>query len=317
LPDGELSHISFSPSEQFMAFYFSGDMVPSDLQIMDMRNRTVTRLTNSVPKELDVHDLVESQLIRYTSFDGKEIPAYLYKPKDTKAGDKLPAIVMIHGGPQLQESKGFGSLRQYIMNQGWVLLIPNVRGSVGYGKTYYSMDDRDWGGAPLKDAVAAKNYLARLGYVDPNKVVIMGGSYGGYMVLAALAFTPEEFAAGVDICGISNLTTFLESIPPYWEPFKKMLMNEVGDPKKDADFLKARSPLFSAEKIVKPLFVIQGANDPMVKQAESDAIVNAIKANNGIVEYMIFPDEGHGLRKQENSLKAFHAIFAFLDKYVK
>jgi dipeptidyl aminopeptidase/acylaminoacyl peptidase len=300
-----------------MAFYFRGDMSPSDLQVMDMKNHTITRLTKSVPKELDVHDLVESQLIRYTSFDGKEIPAYLYKPKDTKAGDKLPAIILVHGGPQAQERKGFGSLRQYIVNQGWVLLMPNVRGSSGYGKMYYSMDDRDWGGAPLKDVVAAKNYLSKLGYVDANKIVIMGGSYGGYMVLAALAFTPSEFAAGVDICGISNLTTFLNSIPPYWEPFKKVLINEVGDPEKDAELLKARSPLFSADKIVKPLFVVQGANDPRVKQVESDAIVNAIKARNGVVEYMIFPDEGHGLRKQENNLKAFHAIFEFLDKYVR
>jgi dipeptidyl aminopeptidase/acylaminoacyl peptidase len=145
----------------------------------------------------------------------------------------------------------------------------------------------------------------------------MGGSYGGYMVLAALAFTPDVFAAGIDVCGISNLTTFLESIPPYWEPYINMLKVEVGDPEKDAEFLRERSPLFSADKITKPLFVIQGANDPRVKQSESDTIVDAIKAHDGIVEYMIFEDEGHGLRKHENKMKAYTAVFEFLNEHVK
>jgi dipeptidyl aminopeptidase/acylaminoacyl peptidase len=317
LPDGELSGISFSRSERYMAFYFTGDMVPSDLHVMDMEEGTIRRLTYSMPDEIDPNDLVESELIRYRSFDGLEIPAYLYRPKGIASGEKRPAILLIHGGPQAQERKGFSSIKQYMVNQGWVLMVPNVRGSAGYGRTYYSMDDRDWGGAPLRDVVEAKNYLARLDYVDPEKIVILGGSYGGYMVLAAMAFTPEEFAAGVDICGLSNLTTFLESIPPYWEPYKNMLIIEVGDPEKDADFLKARSPLFSADNIIKPLFVVQGANDPRVKRVESDAIVEAIKAREGVVEYMIFEDEGHGLRKKENIQKAYNAIFAFLDEHVR
>ena len=317
MPEGELSYITFSRSERYMTFYLNGDKVPSDLHIMDMETKTITRLTNSVPDDLDTDDLVESELIRYRSFDELQIPAYLYKPKEIQPGEKLPAILLIHGGPQVQEGKGFSGLKQYMVNQGWVLLVPNVRGSHGYGRSYYSMDDGDWGGAPLRDAVAAKNYLAKLDYVDPEKIVIMGGSYGGYMVLAALAFTPEVFAAGVDICGLSNLTTFLESIPPYWEQFKNLLKVEVGDPEKDGEFLKERSPLFSADKITKPLFVIQGANDPRVKQSESDTIVEAINARGGIVEYMFFEDEGQGLRKHENKMKAYTAVFGFLDEHVK
>jgi len=317
LPEGTLSHIGFSLSELYMTFYFQGDLIPSDLHVIDLTNRAMKRLTNSLPKEIDTDDLVESELIRYSSFDGVQIPAYVYRPKGLVSGEKAPAVLMIHGGPQAQDGKGFGSIKQWIVNQGWVLMVPNVRGSSGYGKTYYSMDDKDWGGAPLQDVIQAKNYLVSTGYVDPDRVVILGGSYGGYMTLAGLAFAPEEFAGGVDICGISNLTSFLESIPPYWEPYKNLLKNEVGDPDTDFLFLKERSPLFSADRIVKPLFVIQGANDPRVKKSESDTIVDAIRARNGAVEYMVFEDEGHGLRKKENVIRAFTAAFAFLDSNVK
>jgi len=317
LLDGELSHVDFSLSELFMTFYFQGDLIPSDLHVVDLNNHSIKRLTNSLPKQIDTDDLVESELIRYSSFDGVQIPAYVYRPKGLASDERAPAVLMIHGGPQAQERRGFSSIKQWIVDQGWVLMVPNVRGSAGYGKTYYSMDDKDWGGAPLQDVIQAKNYLANSGYVDPDKIVVLGGSYGGYMVLAGLAFTPEEFAAGVDICGISNLTSFLESIPPYWEPYRNLLKNEVGDPNKDFLFLKERSPLFSADQIVRPLFVIQGANDPRVKKSESDMIVDAIRARDGVVEYMVFEDEGHGLRKKENVIKAFTEAFAFLDSNVK
>jgi len=316
LPGGEVRGPQFSFSERYLTMYFMGDTRPNDLHVMDLSNGKLARLTNSLPKEIDSDHLVESRLIRYQASDGRKIPAYLYVPQGMQVGEKRSAIVWVHGGPAAQARPGYSALQQYFVNQGFVILMPNVRGSTGYGKTYQTLDDHDWGGAPLQDVVSAKKYLESLGYVDPSKVVILGGSYGGYMVLSALTREPTAFAAGVDICGPSNLDTLLASIPPYWEPFKKYFRREVGDPVKDKAFLAERSPLFSASKIVRPLFVIQGANDPRVKQPESDMIVEAIRKRQGIVDYMVFEDEGHGLLKVANQIKAYEAVKGFLDTYV-
>src|SRR4030066_1761362 len=316
LPNGEIKGLEFSRSERYLIYYFNGDRQPTNLYVVDLQNNKNLQLTNSLPEEIDQRILSESELVRYPTFDGKQIPPYLYKPLDLKPGEKAPAIIEVHGGPMFQETKRFGPLRQFLVNHGYVLLVPNVRGSTGYGKTYHILDDHDWGGAPLQDVVWGKKYLATLDYVDTSKVVILGGSYGGYMTLAGLTFAPDVFAAGVDICGPSNLQTLLASVPPYWEPFIKYFHREVGDPKKDQKFLKERSPLFSACRIQRPLFVIQGANDPRVKQQESDQIVDALKKKGGVVEYMIFPDEGHGLRKKENQIKAYNKVREFLDQYI-
>lgn len=316
LPNGEIRGLEFSRSERYLIYYFNGDRQPTNLYVIDLKNNKNTQLTNSLPKEIDQRNLSESELVRYATFDGKEIPAYLYRPVNLKPGEKAPAIIEVHGGPMYQSTKSFSPLRQYLINQGYVVLLPNVRGSTGYGKTYYTLDDHDWGGAPLQDVVWGKKFLATLDYVDTSKVIIYGGSYGGYMTLAALTFTPEVFAAGLDEVGPSNLQTLLASVPPYWEPYKKYFYREVGDPKKDQKFLKERSPLFSADRIQRPLFVIQGANDPRVKQQESDSIVEAIKKRGGVVDYMIFPDEGHGLRKKENRIKAYNKMKEFLDQYI-
>jgi len=316
LPNGEIRGLEFSRSEKYMDFYFNGDRQPTNLYVVDLASNKLTQLTNSLPKEIAQDNLVESELIRYPSFDGKQIPAYLYKPKNLKPGDKRPVIMEIHGGPMFQEAKRWSPVRQYFINHGYVMLVPNVRGSTGYGKTYHQLDDKDWGGAPLQDVIYGKKYLATLDFVDTGKVVILGGSYGGYMVLAALTFAPTEFAAGVDAVGPSNLITFLKSIPPYWQPWVKYWYKEIGDPVKDKKLYEERSPLNFADRIVRPLFVIHGANDPRVKQAESDRIVEAAKKNNVPVEYMVFPDEGHGLRKKGNQIKAFQAVSDFLDKYI-
>jgi len=316
LPNGEIKGLDFSRSERYLIYYFNGDRQPTNLYIVDLQNNKNQQLTNSLPKEIDQRNLSESELVRYATFDGKQIPAYLYKPVNLKAGEKRPVIIEVHGGPMFQSTKSFSPLRQYLVNNGYVVLLPNVRGSTGYGKTYHILDDHDWGGAPLQDVVWGKKFLATLDYVDTAKVVILGGSYGGYMTLAGLTFAPDVFAAGVDICGPSNLQTLLASVPPYWEPFIKYFHREVGDPKKDQKFLKERSPLFSADRIQRPLFVIQGANDPRVKQQESDQIVDALKKKGGVVEYMIFPDEGHGLRKKENQIKAYNRVREFLDQHI-
>ena len=197
------------------------------------------------------------------------------------------------------------------------MLDVNNRGSSGYGKTFFTADDRKHGREPLWDCVAAKKFLGSLGYVARDEIGIMGGSYGGYMVLAALAFKPEEFAVGVDIFGVANWVRTLQNIPPYWESQRKALYAEIGDPTKDLEMLRATSPLFHADKITKPLIVLQGKNDPRVLKAESDEIVDAIKKKKGVVEYIVFDNEGHGFTKKENELRAYKAILAFLDKYLR
>ena len=317
LPNADITGVNISPSEKLMAFYLNGDRSPSNLYVYDFTTKKATKLTDSLNPEINPADLVESQVIRYKSFDGVQIPSILYKPKQASAQNKVPALVLVHGGPGGQTRVGFSPLTQYLVNHGYVVLGVNNRGSSGYGKTFFTSDDGKHGREPLWDCVAAKKYLGSLGYVDETKIGIAGGSYGGYMVLAALAFKPEEFAVGVDLFGVSNWVRTLQSIPPYWESFRKSLYKEIGDPSKDLDNLRAISPLFHADKIVKPLIVLQGANDPRVIKPESDEIVDNIKKRNGVVEYVLFDNEGHGFTKKANEIRAYKAILDFLDRYLK
>jgi dipeptidyl aminopeptidase/acylaminoacyl peptidase len=267
--------------------------------------------------QIDSADLVESKVIRYKSFDGLDIPSILYKPHQATATKKAPALLWIHGGPGGQTRTGYSGVIQYLVNHGYVILGVNNRGSSGYGKTFFTADDQKHGREPLWDCVEAKKYLASLGYVDTSKIGIIGGSYGGYMVLAALAFKPDEFVVGVDLFGVSNWVRTLESIPPYWESFRKALYKELGDPKTDLENLKAISPLFHPEKIVKPLMVLQGKNDPRVIKPESDEIVDAVKKKGGVVEYVVFDNEGHGFTKKANEIRGYKAILDFLEKYLR
>jgi len=277
-----------------------------------------TRLTHSLNKEINENDLVAGEVIRYPSFDGLEIPAILYKPHEASARNKVPALLLIHGGPGGQSRLGFSSTTQYLVNHGYTVLAVNNRGSSGYGKTFYNLDNQRHGEDDLMDCVKAKDFLTGLGYVDMDKVGIIGGSYGGYMTLAALTFQPEEFAVGVDLFGISNWVRTLKSTPPYWEAFRKALYDELGDPfTADSVRLYRISPLFHADQITKPLMVLQGANDPRVLKVESDEIVAAVEANGVPVEYVVFEDEGHGFVKKENQIEAWGQILLFLDKYLK
>ena len=317
LPNGVITGVNISPSEKLMAFYLNGDRSPSNLYVYNFATKKATKLTETLSPEIDAGDLVESQIIRYKSFDGLEIPSILYKPKNASAQNKAPALLLIHGGPGGQTRVGYSPLTQYLVNHGYVVLGVNNRGSSGYGKTFFAADDGKHGREPLWDCVEAKKYLATLGYVDEKKVGIIGGSYGGYMVLAALAFKPQEFAAGVDIFGVSNWVRTLQSIPPYWESFRKSLYKEIGNPEKDLENLRAISPLFHTDKIAKPLIVLQGANDPRVIKPESDEIVENIKKRNGVVEYVLFDNEGHGFTKKANEIRAYKAILDFLDRYLK
>jgi dipeptidyl aminopeptidase/acylaminoacyl peptidase len=317
LPDGDITGVTISDDEKLMAFYFNGDRSPANLYVYEFATRQARRLTDSLNPEISPADLVESQVVRFKSFDGTEIPNILYRPHSASRATPAPALVMVHGGPGAQTRPGYNPRVQFLVNHGYVVLGINNRGSSGYGKTFFKADDRKHGREPLWDCVAAKKYLQGLGYVDGSKIGIIGGSYGGYMALAALAFQPEEFQVGVDICGVSNWIRDLESVPPYWEQFRKALYAEIGDPEKDREMLMEISPLFHADKITKPLIVLQGANDPRVIRAESDDIVNTIRRNGGIVEYVVFDNEGHGFTKRENEIAGHQAILRFLDKYLK
>jgi dipeptidyl aminopeptidase/acylaminoacyl peptidase len=316
LPAGTMTGVAFSNSEKLMKFTLSSDTMPGNLFLYNLETGDLKQLTDTINREIDLKDLVASEVVRFTARDGITIPGPLYKPIGASADNKVPVLLSIHGGPGGQSRAGYSASRQFLLNHGYAIFAVNNRGSSGYGKTFFAADDQKHGREPLWDCVDAKEYLKTLDWVDPDRIGIMGGSYGGYMVLAALAFEPEEFAVGVDIFGVSNWVRTLKSIPPYWESFREALYEEIGNPETDEEFLRATSPVFHGDKITRPLIILQGANDPRVIQVESDDMVAAIEANGGIVEYVIFDDEGHGFRKNDNRVEGWNAILAFLDTYL-
>ncbi|MCZ6507826.1 MAG: S9 family peptidase, partial [Acidobacteria bacterium] len=316
MADAEITSVSFSSDETMMSFYASSSRIPRDLFSMAIGSGGATRLTESLSAAIEAADLVEAEVVRFASFDGLEIPGVLYHPHQATSDGKAPAVVYVHGGPGGQSRTGYNPLIQYLVNHGYVIYAINNRGSSGYGKTFFHLDDRRHGRDDLDDCVAAKQMLIDTGYVDPQRIGILGGSYGGYMVLAALAFRPEEFAVGVDLFGISNWHRTVQNIPPWWESFRAALEQELG-PFDDEQYFRDISPLFHADNIVKPLMVLQGANDPRVLQAESDDIVNAVRERGIPVEYVIFDDEGHGFRKKENREEGYAGILEFLDQHLR
>ncbi|MCK5574843.1 MAG: S9 family peptidase, partial [Sphingomonadales bacterium] len=273
--------------------------------------------TSALNRDVNPDDLVDAEVVRYTSFDDLQIPGILYKPVGASAANKVPALVWVHGGPGGQSRRGYRAAIQHLVNHGYAVHAANNRGSSGYGKTFYHMDDKRHGDVDLKDIVYARTYLEGLDWVDGSKVGIIGGSYGGYMVGAALAFEPEAFDVGVNIFGVMNWPRTLKSIPPWWASFRKSLYDELGDPEVEEERLMSISPLFHTQNIAKPLLVVQGANDPRVLQVESDELVAKVRANGVPVEYVLFPDEGHGFRKRENRITASNAYVRFLDQYLK
>jgi dipeptidyl aminopeptidase/acylaminoacyl peptidase len=316
LPPGLVRGMRLSRDETMYAFYNSDGSTPDDLWVGQM-GQAPHRVTDGLNPAIQRADLVAPQIMRFKSYDGTEVPGLLYKPHQISAKAKAPALVLVHGGPGGEATVGFSPLVQSLVNHGYVVFDINNRGSSGYGKTFFQMDDRKHGEADLGDVIASKAMLAATGYVDSTKIGIIGGSYGGYMTLAALTLQPDAFQVGVDLFGISNWVRTLESIPPYWESFRKALYAEMGDPKTDGERLHRISPLFNAEKIKVPLMVLQGANDPRVIKVESDEIVAAAQKNGVPVEYVIFPDEGHGFLKKANEIEGTGKILTFLDKYLK
>ena len=318
IKDGDVLGVTISPSEKNMLLTIGSSTSPQDIYLYNTETKSLKRLTSSLNKAIDENDLVKAEVVRFKSFDGLEIPAIYYKPLQADKNNKAGALVWVHGGPGGQSRVGFSNSIQYLVNHGYAVLAVNNRGSSGYGKTFYKMDNKDHGNADLKDCIWAKKWLAGQDYIDSNAIGIYGGSYGGCMVLNALCKNPDEFKAGVDLFGVANWLRTLRSIPPYWESFRKALYDEMGDPNTaDSIHLKEASGLYNYQKITKPLIVFQGANDVRVLKVESDEIVEGVKKNGVPVEYVVFPDEGHGFVKKENQVTTSKRTLEFLDKYLK
>jgi len=313
---GDVTGVSLSSDGTRLAFYVASSRSPSALYSAELGGSAL-KLVSALNKAVAEDDLVEGSVVRFASYDGMEIPGVLYMPHGASASARVPAMVWVHGGPGGQSRLNYSPLIQYLVNHGYAIYAINNRGSSGYGKTFYAADDRRHGEADLDDVVASKQMLIDTGKIDPARIGIMGGSYGGYMTLAALAFRPEVFDVGVNIFGVANWLRTLESIPAWWEAQRAALYAEIGDPVADKERLMRISPLFHADKIVRPLMVLQGANDPRVLKVESDEIVAAAQKNGTPVEYLVFPDEGHGFAKRENEAKGYAAILKFLDQHLK
>lgn len=311
VPDGDLAQIRFNRDETAIAFGINRDTAPTDLYHMPLGG-DAARLTRALNPAINSDLMVEGEVVRFASYDGLQIPGILYKPNEASPDNPVPALVWVHGGPGGQSRKGYSAVIQHLVNHGYAVYQINNRGSSGYGKTFYHLDDLKHGEADLGDVVASRSFLSSYDWIDGERVGIIGGSYGGYMVAAALAFEPDAFEVGINIFGVTNWLRTLESIPPWWGAFRTSLYAELGDPAVDTDRLTAISPLFHADNIVKPLLVVQGANDPRVLQVESDELVAGVRANDIPVEYVLFEDEGHGFRKRVNRITASEAYLSFL-----
>ncbi len=314
----DISSVGFSADETAMRFYAGGSDSPFNLFVYDLQTRELQQLSNVLNPEIDPGHLVKAEVVRYPSFDGLEIPAIYYRPRQASEEAPVPALVWVHGGPGGQSRQGFSPLIQYLVNHGYAVLAVNNRGSSGYGKTFYQMDDRNHGDKDLRDCIAGKDWLAGQPGIDGEKIGIIGGSYGGYMTMAALTFAPQEFEVGVNIFGVTNWIRTLRSIPEWWESSRIALYKELGDPyTEDSVRLREISPLFHTENVTKPLIVLQGAKDPRVLQVESDEIVAGVRKNGVPVEYVLFEDEGHGFLKKENQIRGYSKILDFLNTYLK
>jgi dipeptidyl aminopeptidase/acylaminoacyl peptidase len=297
----------------WLVFYITDDG-PVYYYAYDRRSKTGTPLFSHQPT-LEGLALAPMQPISYQARDGLSIHGYLTTPVGLPARH-LPTVLLVHGGPWARDRWGYDDVAQWLANRGYAVLQVNFRGSTGYGKHFLNAGNREWAGKMHDDLIDGVDWLVQQGIADPQKVAIMGASYGGYATLVGLTFTPEVFAAGVDLVGISNIITWFNSTPPYWAPLKPLFVRRVGDPDKEEDFLRSRSPLFFVDRIQVPLLIGQGANDVRVAQAESDQIVDAMRRANKPVEYVVYTDEGHRLARPENRLHFFAKAEAFLAKYL-
>lgn len=314
-PGGSWVPLVSSRTDRYLGVRLQGDAGPTAPYVVDLQAGTARRVLDPLPETLRDHKMAVGEIVHIPSFDGRKVPAFLYKP----AGKgPFPAVIDVHGGPTAQSRREFSAIRQYLVSKGYVVLVPNVRGSTGYGKSYTKLDNKDFGGGPLKDVVACKHWMTKNAHVDPHKVVVMGGSYGGYMALAAATFTPTEFAALVDLFGVSDLKTLVEGFPAYWSSASEAIYRKFGDPKNpdDEKYQHDRSPIHFVDKIVRPLLVVQGDRDARVKKDQSDRMVEALKKRKMPVHYLVLADEGHGFSRTENIVATYRATDRFLDRYL-
>ena len=296
-----------------LALTFNSSKYPSDIWLYDLKTRALSQLTNSSLAGIPQSSFIEPELIHYKSFDGKEIPAWFYKPLNSSSSRGLPVILSVHGGPEGQAQPGFNPINQYYLSRGYAVLAPNVRGSTGYGKTFTHLDDVRNREDSVKDLAASVEWLKSNGG-DAKRIAVTGGSYGGYMTLAAITLYPDLWAAAVSTVGISNFESFLKNTSGYRRKLREV---EYGSLERDLEFLKSISPLYKVDRIKAPLMVIQGKNDPRVPYTEAEQIVAALKKRGAIVEYKLFDDEGHGVAKLSNRLIVYPLMADFLDRYMK
>jgi len=315
LPPGVYSAMQFSPDGSRIGLTINRSVRPSTVCVVEIATGEVHRLTQSFLGGVPESAMVMPELIRYRSADGREIPAFLYRPQGLAEGERAPVVLSVHGGPESQElpTYAYSGLYQYLLSRGIGVIATNIRGSTGYGKTYQKLIHRDWGGAELRDMEYAALYLRSLPWVDPDRLGVFGGSFGGFATLSCVTRLPEYWAAAVDIVGPSNLITFVKAVPPAW---RRLMKGWVGDPEEDAEMLRERSPITYVENVRAPLLVIQGANDPRVVKPESDQMVERLRELGRTIEYMVFDDEGHGFTKTANSLKALKATAEWLEKHL-
>jgi len=312
LPGKEIAVGTRTRDERVWLITAASDIEPGETYLFDRKTRRLTaqyRVREKLPREA----LAPMLAIRYTSSDGLEIPAYLTLPRGS-SDKSLPTLVVPHGGPWSRDNWGYNPLAQFFANRGYAVLMPNFRGSTGYGKKYLNAGNGEWGRKMQDDVTWGVKYLVAAGFSDPHRVAIMGGSYGGYSVLAGITQTPDLYRAAIDVCGPSNLLTLLNAVPAYWEAQRKIMYTRMADPgtPEGAAWLKERSPLSSAARIKTPVLVVQGARDPRVNRAEAEQIVIALRDNGLGVEYLLAPDEGHGFARPVNNIAMFMAAEKFL-----
>jgi dipeptidyl aminopeptidase/acylaminoacyl peptidase len=314
---GVVGGLDFSHDGRKLAFTFAGARHNADVWLYDLKTRRVEQVTRSSRAGIPQSSFVEPELIRYKTFDGRDIPAWYYRPPNPPAGGanrSLPVIVSVHGGPEGQERPAFNPTYQYFLSRGYAVLAPNVRGSTGYGKTYTHLDDVKLREDSVKDLAAAVDWLKTSGGADARRIAVMGGSYGGYMTLAAITLYPELWAAAVEMYGISNFETNLRNTSGYR---RRQREREYGTLANDLEFLRSVSPIYKVNRIKAPLLVFQGKNDPRVPYTESEQIVKALRDRNAPVEYTLFDDEGHGFVKLNNRLIVYPKIVDFLERHMK
>ncbi|HZI56297.1 MAG TPA: S9 family peptidase [Verrucomicrobiae bacterium] len=303
----------FSHDSSHLLYIHEGANAPNDLWTYDLGTQKSLQVTNSLVGGLRSADMVEPYLVHYPSKDGKwQISALVYVPYNAEKNDKNAAIVMIHGGPDSQSRNSFSPSIQYLVNQGFFVIAPNYRGSTGYGKEFEDANLHDMGGGDLQDVISAAEWIKQSGFIDPKKVAVMGGSYGGYLTMMAVTKAPDLWAAGVPIVPFVNWFTEIENEDPLLREYD---MQTMGDPMKDKERLKDRSPINFVDQVKAPLLLLAGGNDPRCPKTEAEQVANAIKKRNGVAELKVYENEGHGFAKIENQIDAWTRVADFLKKY--